>query len=139
MVNNGFAPKDIEDFCDRQKRKRASAQTARIDFVAREEEKVAWAPDIPAAEMNSLPGDISSTMERFRHHKHRQFDESKLKRKTMGPGAFSSATKTLGKAVTSCLASAILSEINREEKSRTEEYRYGPEGYGYYSNGKRLY
>ncbi|WP_407579778.1 hypothetical protein [Citrobacter koseri] len=139
MVNNGFDPKDIEDFCDRQKRKRVSAQTARIDFVARDKEKVAWTPDIPAAEMNSLPGDISSTMERFRQHKHRQFDESKLKQKTMEPGAFSSATKTLGKTVTSCLASAILSEINREEKSRTEEYRYGPEGYGYYSNGKRLY
>lgn len=55
MVNNGFDPKDIEDFCDRQKRKRASAQTARIDFVARDKEKVAWAPDIPAEEMNNLP------------------------------------------------------------------------------------
>ncbi|MBI0676627.1 hypothetical protein HCH73_06185 [Citrobacter koseri] len=55
MENNGFDPKDIEDFCDRQKRKRASAQTARIDFVARDKEKVAWAPDIPAEEMNNLP------------------------------------------------------------------------------------
>jgi hypothetical protein len=139
MVNNGFDPKDIEDFCDRQKHTRKSAQPAKIDFVARDKEKVASASDISATEMNSLPGDISSTMDRFRHHKHRQFDESKLKRKTLEPGAFSSATSSLGKAVTSCLASAILSEINREEKSRTEEYRYGPEGYGYYSNGKRLY
>jgi hypothetical protein len=55
MVNNGFDPKDIEDFCDRQKRKRTSAQTAKIDFVARDKEKVAWAPDIPAEEMNNLP------------------------------------------------------------------------------------
>lgn len=55
MVNNGFDPKDIEDFCDLQKRKRASAETAKIDFVARDKEKVAWAPDIPAEEMNNLP------------------------------------------------------------------------------------
>lgn len=55
MVSNGFDPKDIKDFCDRQKRKCMSAQTAKIDFVARDKEKVPWTPDIPAAEMNNLP------------------------------------------------------------------------------------
>jgi hypothetical protein len=55
MVNNGFDPKDIEDFCDRQKRKRVSAQTSKIDFVARDKEKVAWTPELPATEINNLP------------------------------------------------------------------------------------